>query len=105
MGTLVERVRSERFAVDELFTRRNDNLIPGRGVVGFITLHLINRAEEEIVINHLVYGRVALQVSLMLDLTGSHLLQLLVQFRSRLGDVRLTCDIEHLNTLKTWSFG
>ena len=33
MGTLMERVGGEGLAVDELLTRRNDNLVAGRGVV------------------------------------------------------------------------
>ena len=100
MGTLVQRVRGEGLAVDELLTFRNDDMVIGGGVVGLVSLDLVDGAEEEVLVDHQVNGRMALEVTLLLDLTGSLGLELLVHIRSGHLEVRLGRDVEHVVDLE-----
>lgn len=72
MSTFVQGVGREGLAIDELFAGGDDNLILGRGVVGVITLDLLDRTLIEIIVNHLINGRITLEVPLMLNLSGGH---------------------------------
>ena len=95
----MERVSSERFSIDKLLTGRYHDLVPGRGVVGPVSLDLVDRAEEKILVDHHVNGRMTLEVALMLDLPGSFCLEFLEQFRPRHFEIGLGGDIEHIEDL------
>ena len=100
MGALVERVRGESLAVDELLAFRDDNVVIGRGVVGLVAFDLVDGAEEEVLVDHQVDGRMALEVALLPTLTGRQGLELRVHLRTGQFEVRLGRDVEHVVDLE-----
>ena len=101
MSAFMQRIGRECLSIDELLTCRDNDLILGYAVIGIVTFDLTDRAEEKIVINHLVYGRMAFQVAfLMLYLATGFRHQLLIHFRTCLLQIGLCRNVEDVIDLK-----
>lgn len=101
MSAFMKRIGRECLAIDELLTSRDYDLIFGYAVIGIIAFNLADRAEEEIVINHLVDGRMAFQVTfLVLYLAAGFRHQLFIHFRTCLLQIGLSRYVEHVIDLK-----
>lgn len=86
MSAFVKRIGGESLAVHELLPLRNDDMVIGRGVVGLVALDLVDGAEEEVVVDHVVDGRIAAWVSTLMH----HLsLRLCLEFLEHLGTGQL----------------
>ena len=65
MRALVQRIRRESLAVDELAALGYHYLIFRDAVIGVVAAHLMDGAEEEVGINHLVDGGMAGHIALL----------------------------------------